>query len=166
MNIASGRYQEDYPESYKKDAQLEDEIGQTLANASAHRMLQREQRLVVGERRPLTQHELDSEYSYIKARLFGETAGFELYDKKSDKFDQVYRDSVDEISEMWLEKYEDRFGREPPVGLAEYAYPMMGVKLEERIKMLQALDAEYRRISDDLKTNTEYLAIPKGLYRS
>lgn len=172
-NVVTGRYQEDYPESYKKDVKLEDEFGQSTALAISESLTQRgAERLTAfaqsGRRiRALTQVQLDEEFEYIKWRLFGDTAGLELYEEESEDFDEVFRDCSDEIAALWLEKYEDRFGREPPVGLMDYSYPMMGIKLEDRMRFRRALDSEYKRLSSECRArdNATFYSVPKGIFR-
>ena len=51
-------------------------------------------------------------YEYVKTRLFGDRVGSKLYEKASEDFEEVFRDSVDEVAYRWLEKYKERFDRE------------------------------------------------------
>lgn len=172
-NVVTGRYQENYPESYKKDVTLEDDFGQSTALANSESLMQRgaERSAAFAQSgiriSALTQAQLDEEFEYIKWRLFGDTAGLEMYEEESEDFDEVFRDCSDEIAALWLEKYEDRFDREPPVGLMEYSYPMMGIKPEDRMRFQQVLDSEYKRLSSECRARDEatFYSVPKGIFR-
>lgn len=171
-NVVTGRFQEDYPESYKKDAELQSEQEQSKALALTTGLLQREAARValVAQSGPLvglSRGQLDAEYDYVKWRLFGDAAGFDLYDAASEDHNEIFRDCVDEVSEAWFDRYADRFGRDPPVGLVEYSYPMMGVALEKRRHIEGVLEAEYERLRRERRQVDDAIfhSIPKGLFR-
>ncbi|KAJ8598617.1 hypothetical protein CTAYLR_003038 [Chrysophaeum taylorii] len=170
-SVVTGRYQEDYPESYKKDVRLESEEESSRSMAVAEGMLERGARraaaLATAEVRALTPAEVAAEYEYCTWRLFGETPGLEVYEEGSDEFDEVFRDSVDEVAALWVDTYNERFGREPPVGVVGYAYPMRGVSLADRVRFRQALDAEYARLrASSPQEDFGFLSVPKGLTRN
>ncbi|KAJ1457084.1 hypothetical protein M885DRAFT_516189 [Pelagophyceae sp. CCMP2097] len=170
-SVVTGHFQEDYPESYKsKGVRLESEVRAEQAVQESLALLATNQRTALPAEalKCLTLEELSRERSYVEERLFGNAVGQDLYDKKSPDFDEVFKDSVDEIAAVWLTKYNDRFGREPPCGLVDYAFPMAAVDLAHRRRIEAAVDVAYAKAESNAKKHAEetgFLAVPKGLRR-
>ena len=184
-SLVTGQFQEDYPESYLRDGvALEAAVVSSQSSALARRMGKEALSLRERQRQPdvsLTVEQLRREYAWIEARLFGPAVGLELYEEKSDRYDVVYRDSVDEVCEQWRERFEERFGRDPPLDLVDYIYPRRDLDDNDRKRIRLALQKEFDRLSaiadekqkqEEAKKNQwraeeadQWLAVPKGLYR-
>ena len=177
-NHVSDRYAEDYPESYKAAGGVtpEDTQQATLVGQMEHLVADLDRRATL--RAPtdqlsyLTSKQLDEEYAWIVKRLFdNRDPGRRLYEEKSRDFDQVYRDSADEVSMQFLGAYKERFGREPPQTLVEYAFPLMGASSERRNEVRAALDAAYQRLRAEALTREAsaegvFLVCPRGLRKA
>ena len=184
-NVVTGRFQEDYPQSYKdaegSDLHVETEEEQQ-ARAASSLVAIFEKRVAMRAARckhpkdleHVSVAQLDFEYSYVKNRIFGEKIGANFYDPDHDEFDEVYTDSVDEISMLWLEVYKERYDREPPVSLVEYAFPMKGVSKAKRQKIEDALERAYDRLrtaavareAEHKPRDGVFLSCPKGVSRA
>jgi len=179
-SVVTGKFQEDYPESYaaQSGVVLEDDVLSSRSGLLSQRLSEVAvaRRGVAAPPRALTEAELRAEYEWIRQRLFGPMVGVELYEEQSDDFDPVYRDSVDEIAELWRDKFEARFGREPPIDLVDYVYPRRTLDEEDRDRLRKVLDAEYHRLLNERrgrgdhdehnkKRDSPFLAIPKGISR-
>ena len=103
-----------------------------------------------------------------------ETQNFRLAEQgieKSRDFDQFYRDSADEISMQFLGAYKERFGREPPQTLVEYAFPLMDASSSRKDEVRAALDAAYSRlraaaVEREAPSEGVFLACPRGLRKA
>ena len=184
-NVVTGRFQEDYPQSYKdaegSDLHVETEEEQQ-ARAASSLVAIFEKRVAMRAARckhpkdleHVSVAQLDFEYSYVKNRIFGEKIGANFYDPDHDEFDEVYTDSVDEISMLWLEVYKERYDREPPVSLVEYAFPLKGVSKAKQAKIRDTLESAYARlraeaVARELATKPRedvFLACPKGISKA
>ena len=184
-NVVTGRFQEDYPETYKNaegsELCVETEEEQQAKAASALVGIFEKRVAARGDRclhpkdlQHVSVAQLDFEYDYIRARLFGEPIGVNLYNPDHEEFDEVYTDSVDEISMLWLEVYKERYDREPPVSLVEYAFPMKGVSKAKRQKIEDALERAYDRLrtaavareAEHKPRDGVFLSCPKGVSRA
>ena len=184
-NVVTGRFQEDYPETYKNaegsELCVETEEEQQAKAASALVGIFEKRVAARGDRclhpkdlNHVSVAQLDFEYDYIRARLFGEPIGVNLYNPDHEEFDEVYTDSVDEISMLWLEVYKERYDREPPVSLVEYAFPMKGVSKAKRQKIEDALERAYDRLrtaavareAEHKPRDGVFLSCPKGVSRA
>ena len=97
--------------------------------------------------------------------------GRRLYEDKSRDFDQYYRDSADEVSMQFLNAYKERFGREPPQTLVEYAFPLMDASSTRKREVRAALDAAYQRlraaaVAREVSSEGVFLACPRGLRKA
>ena len=184
-NVVTGRFQEDYPQSYKdaegSDLHVETEEEQQ-ARAASSLVAIFEKRVAMRAARckhpkdleHVSVAQLDFEYSYIKNRIFGEKIGANFYDPDHEEFDEVYTDSVDEISMLWLEVYKERYDREPPVSLVEYAFPLKGVSKAKQAKIRDTLDSAYARLRAEAVARERankpregvFLACPKGISKA
>ena len=114
----------------------------------------------------------DENLAWITKRLFdNRDPGRSLYEEKSRDFDQFYRDSADEVSMQFLNAYKERFGREPPQTLAEYAFPLMGASSTRKDEVRAALDAAYSRlraaaVEREAPSEGVFLACPRGLRKA
>ena len=162
-SLVSRKFQEDYPESYKKDVVFESD---ELAAASGALATQLSEQLIeVGPPfKGLTPDQLKAEYEWLTQRLFGPAVGLEYYEATSDEFDDVFKDSVDEIASLWREKFHFRFGRDPPIDLVDYVYPRRDLDEDDRRRLRKAIDDEYHRLLQIAKQDT-FLTIPKGITR-
>ena len=177
-NHVSDRYAEDYPESYKAAGGVtpEDTQQATLVGQMEHLVADLDRRATL--RAPtdqlsyLTSKQLDEEYAWIVKRLFdNRDPGRSLYEEKSRDFDQVYRDSADEVSMQFLGAYKERFGREPPQTLVEYAFPLRDASSSRREEVRAALDAAYQRLRSEALTREAlsegvFLSCPRGLRKA
>ena len=173
-----GRYAEDYPESYRAAGGVPDEVEQQAAVVGQMENLVADLDRRASLRAPteqlshLTSQQLDEEYAWITRRLFGDRdPGRRLYEEKSRDFDQFYRDSADEISMQFLGAYKERFGREPPQTLAEYAFPLRDASSSRREEVRAALDAAYDRLRSEALTREAssegaFLVCPRGLRKA
>ena len=177
-NHVSDRYAEDYPESYKaaggvtpEDAQQATLVGQ-MENLVADLDKRASLRAPTDQLSCLTSKQLDEEYAWIVRRLFdNRDPGRRLYEEKSRDFDQYYRDSADEVSMQFLNAYKERFGREPPQTLVEYAFPLRDASSERRQEVRAALDAAYQRLRAEALTREAssegvFLSCPRGLRKA
>ncbi|KAH8066971.1 hypothetical protein JL721_7966 [Aureococcus anophagefferens] len=170
-NVVTGRFQEDYPETYKNaegsELCVETEEEQQAKAASA----------LVGifEKRVAARGDRSTSSTTTSARgSSGEPIGVNLYNPDHEEFDEVYTDSVDEISMLWLEVYKERYDREPPVSLVEYAFPMKGVSKAKRQKIEDALERAYDRLrtaavareAEHKPRDGVFLSCPKGVSRA
>ena len=177
-NRAMGRYAEDYPESYRAAGGVPDEVEQQAAVVGQMENLVADLDRRATLRAPtehlsyLTSAQLDEEYAWIVKRLFdNRDPGRKLYEEKSRDFDQFYRDSADEVSMQFLGAYKERFGREPPQTLVEYAFPLMGASSERRNEVRAALDAAYERLRAEASKREApsagvFLSCPRGLRKA
>ncbi|KAH8065284.1 hypothetical protein JL720_12889 [Aureococcus anophagefferens] len=115
--------------------------------------------------------QLDFEYDYIRARLFGEPIGVNLYNPDHEEFDEVYTDSVDEISMLWLEVYK-RYDREPRYR-SWSRVPDEGRVKAKRQKIEDALERAYDRPDGGRRARGRaqardgvFLSCPKGVSRA
>ena len=177
-NHVSDRYAEDYPESYKaaggvtpEDTQQTKLVGQMetlVADLDRRATL----RAPTEQLSHLTSPQLDEEYAWIVKRLFDDRdPGRRLYEDKSRDFDQYYRDSADEVSMQFLHAYKERFGREPPQTLVEYAFPLMGASSSRKDEVRAALDAAYQRLraaalKREALAEGVFLVCPRGLRKA
>ena len=174
-NRVNERFAEDYPESYKAAGGVtpEDVQQTTLVGQMEHLVADLDRRASL--RAPtdqlsyLTSKQLDEEYAWIVRRLFGDRdPGRKLYEDKSRDFDQYYRDSADEVSMQFLNAYKERFGREPPQTLVEYAFPLRDASSTRKDEVRAALDAAYQRLraaalAHEAPAEGVFLACPRGL---
>ena len=177
-NRAMGRYAEDYPESYRAAGGVPDEVEQQAAVVGQMENLVADLDRRASLRAPtehlshLTSQQLDEEYAWITRRLFdNRDPGRRLYEEKSRDFDQVYRDSADEVSMQFLNAYKERFGREPPQTLVEYAFPLRDASSSRREEVRAALDAAYDRLRSEALTREAssegvFLVCPRGLRKA
>ena len=91
--------------------------------------------------------------------------------EKSRDFDQFYRDSADEVSMQFLGAYKERFGREPPQTLVEYAFPLMDASSSRKDEVRAALDAAYSRLRSEASKREAsaegvFLVCPRGLRKA
>ena len=177
-NEVNERFAEDYPESYRaaggvtpEDTQQAKLVGQMetlVADLDKRASL----RAPTDQLSHLTSAQLDEEYAWITKRLFDHSdPGRRLYEDKSRDFDQYYRDSADEISMQFLNAYKERFGREPPQTLAEYAFPLMDASSSRREEVRAALDAAYDRLraaalKREASAEGVFLVCPRGLRKA
>ena len=177
-NHVSDRYAEDYPESYRaaggvtpEDVKQTKLVGQ-MENLVADLDRRATLRAPTEHLSHLTPQQLDEEYAWIVKRLFDNSdPGRRLYEEKSRDFDQYYRDSADEVSMQFLNAYKERFGREPPQTLAEYAFPLMDASSERRKEVRAALDAAYSRLraaalAREASSEGVFLVCPRGLRKA
>ena len=180
-NQVNERFAEDYPESYKaadglrgvtpEEAQQTKLVGQ-MENLVADLDRRASLRAPTDRLSYLTAAQLDEEYAWITRRLFdNRDPGRRLYEEKSRDFDQFYRDSADEVSMQFLNAYKERFGREPPQTLVEYAFPLMDASSERRQEVRAALDAAYQRlraaaVAREAPSEGVFLACPRGLRKA
>ena len=177
-NQVNERFAEDYPESYRaaggvtpEDVQQKTLVGQ-MENLVADLDKRASLRTPTDRLSHLTSKQLDEEYAWIVKRLFADRdPGRRLYEEKSRDFDQYYRDSADEISMQFLNAYKERFGREPPQTLVEYAFPLMDASSERRQEVRAALDAAYQRlraaaVEREAPSEGVFLACPRGLRKA
>ena len=177
-NQVNDRYAEDYPATYRaaggvtpEDTQQAQLVGQ-MENLVADLDKRASLRTPTDQLSHLTSKQLDEEYAWIVKRLFGDRdPGRRLYEDKSRDFDQFYRDSADEVSMQFLNAYKERFGREPPQTLVEYAFPLMDASSERRDEVRAALDAAYQRLRAEALTREAsaegvFLACPRGLRKA
>ncbi|KAH8050921.1 hypothetical protein JL721_11268 [Aureococcus anophagefferens] len=162
-NVVTGRFQEDYPETYKNaegsELCVETEEEQQAKAASALVGIFEKRVAARGDRclhpkdlQHVSVAQLDFEYDYIRARLFGEPIGVNLYNPDHEEFDEVYTDSVDEISMLWLE----------------------GVSKAKRQKIEDALERAYDRLrtaavareAEHKPRDGVFLSCPKGVSRA
>jgi hypothetical protein len=177
-NRAMGRYAEDYPESYKAAGGVPDEVEQHAAVVGQMENLVADLDKRASLRAPtehlsyLTSTQLDEEYAWIVKRLFDHRdPGRRLYEEKSRDFDQFYRDSADEVSMQFLGAYKERFGREPPQTLVEYAFPLRDASSSRKDEVRAALDAAYERLRSEALTREAssegvFLVCPRGLRKA
>ena len=174
-NRVNERFAEDYPESYRAaggatpaDAQQATLVGQMetlVADLDRRATL----RAPTEQLSHLTSPQLDEEYAWITRRLFDHSdPGRRLYEEKSRAFDQYYRDSADEVSMQFLHAYKERFGREPPQTLVDYAFPFMDASSARKEEVRAALDAAYSRLraaalTREAPSEGVFLACPRGL---
>ena len=171
------RFAEDYPETYKaaggvtpEEAQQTKLVGQ-MENLVADLDRRATLRAPTEHLSHLTSQQLDEEYAWITRRLFdNRDPGRSLYEEKSRDFDQFYRDSADEISMQFLNAYKERFGREPPQTLVEYAFPLRDASSSRREEVRAALDAAYSRLRSEALTREAsdgvFLSCPRGLRKA
>ena len=177
-NHVSDRYAEDYPESYRaaggvtpEDVQQKTLVGQ-MENLVADLDKRASLRAPTDQLSYLTSQQLDEEYAWITRRLFNtRDPGRRLYEDKSRDFDQYYRDSADDISMQFLNAYKERFGREPPQTLVEYAFPLMDASDSRKREVRAALDAAYSRLraaalTREAPSEGVFLACPRGLRKA
>ena len=177
-NHVSDRYAEDYPATYKaaggvtpEDVQQATLVGQ-MENLVADLDRRATLRAPTDQLSYLTSAQLDEEYAWIVKRLFDHRdPGRRLYEDKSRDFDQYYRDSADEVSMQFLNAYKERFGREPPQTLVEYAFPLMDASSTRKDEVRAALDAAYQRLRAAALTREApaegvFLACPRGLRKA
>ena len=177
-NHVSDRYAEDYPESYRaaggvtpEDVQQKTLVGQ-MENLVADLDKRASLRAPTDQLSYLTSQQLDEEYAWITRRLFNtRDPGRRLYEDKSRDFDQYYRDSADDISMQFLNAYKERFGREPPQTLVEYAFPLMDASSTRKDEVRAALDAAYQRLRNaaverEAPSEGVFLACPRGLRKA
>ena len=177
-NQVSDRYAEDYPATYKaaggvtpEDTQQAKLVGQ-MENLVADLDKRASLRTPTEHLSHLTSQQLDEEYAWITRRLFDDRdPGRRLYEDKSRDFDQYYRDAADEVSMQFLNAYKERFGREPPQTLVEYAFPLMDASSERRKEVRAALDAAYQRlraaaVAREAPSEGVFLACPRGLRKA
>ena len=177
-NRVNERFAEDYPESYRAAGGVtpEDTQQATLVGQMEHLVADLDRRATL--RAPtehlshLTSQQLDEEYAWITRRLFDDRdPGRRLYEDKSRDFDQFYRDAADEVSMQFLNAYKERFGREPPQTLVEYAFPLMDATSERRKEVRAALDAAYQRlraaaVAREAPSEGVFLVCPRGLRKA
>ena len=180
-NQVNERFAEDYPESYKaadglrgvtpEEAQQTKLVGQ-MENLVADLDRRASLRAPTERLSHLTSAQLDEEYAWITRRLFdNRDPGRSLYEEKSRDFDQFYRDSADEVSMQFLGAYKERFGREPPQTLVEYAFPLRDASSSRKEEVRAALDAAYQRLRSEALTREAssegvFLACPRGLRKA
>ena len=177
-NQVNERFAEDYPASYKaaggvtpEDTQQATLVGQ-MENLVADLDRRATLRAPTDQLSYLTSTQLDEEYAWIVKRLFGDRdPGRRLYEEKSRDFDQVYRDSADEVSMQFLGAYKERFGREPPQTLVEYAFPLRGASSSRKDEVRAALDAAYDRLraaalKREASAEGVFLVCPRGLRKA
>ena len=177
-NHVSERFAEDYPASYKaaggvtpEDAQQTKLVGQ-MENLVADLDRRATLRAPTDQLSYLTSAQLDEEYAWIVKRLFdNRDPGRRLYEEKSRDFDQFYRDSADEVSMQFLGAYKERFGREPPQTLVEYAFPLRDASSSRREEVRAALDAAYSRlraaaVEREASSEGVFLVCPRGLRKA
>ena len=177
-NQVNERFAEDYPESYRaaggvtpEDTQQATLVGQ-MENLVADLDKRASLRTPTDRLSHLTSAQLDEEYAWIVKRLFdNRDPGRRLYEEKSRDFDQVYRDSADEISMQFLGAYKERFGREPPQTLVEYAFPLRGASSSRKDEVRAALDAAYSRLraaalTREAPSEGVFLSCPRGLRKA
>ena len=176
-NRVNERFAEDYPETYKAaggvtpgEAQQTKLVGQ-MENLVADLDRRATLRAPTDRLSYLTSQQLDEEYAWITRRLFGNRdPGRRLYEDKSRDFDQFYRDSADEVSMQFLNAYKERFGREPPQTLVEYAFPLMDASSARKDEVRAALDAAYERLRSEASKREAsegvFLACPRGLRKA
>ena len=180
-NQVNERFAEDYPESYKAADGLR---GVTPEEAQQTKLVGQMENLVADlDRRAtlraptehlshLTSTQLDEEYAWITRRLFDNSdPGRRLYEDKSRDFDQYYRDSADEIAMQFLNAYKERFGREPPQTLVEYAFPLRDASSSRKDEVRAALDAAYSRlraaaVEREAPSEGVFLVCPRGLRKA
>ena len=177
-NQVNERFSEDYPESYKAAGGVtpEDIQQTTLVGAMENLVADLDRRATL--RAPtehlshLTSQQLDEEYAWITRRLFDNSdPGRRLYEDKSRDFDQYYRDSADEVSMQFLNAYKERFGREPPQTLVEYAFPLRDASSTRKDEVRAALEAAYERLraaamEREAPAEGVFLACPRGLRKA
>ena len=177
-NRVNERFAEDYPESYRaaggvtpEDTQQATLVGQ-MENLVADLDRRASLRAPTDQLSYLTSAQLDEEYAWIVKRLFdNRDPGRRLYEDKSRDFDQYYRDSADEVSMQFLNAYKERFGREPPQTLVEYAFPLRDASDSRKREVRAALDAAYQRLRAEALTREApsegvFLACPRGLRKA
>ena len=177
-NQVNERFAEDYPESYRAaggvtpgDAQQAKLVGQ-MEHLVADLDKRASLRTPTEHLPHLTSQQLDEEYAWIVKRLFGDQdPGRRLYEDKSRDFDQYYRDAADEVSMQFLNAYKERFGREPPQTLVEYAFPLMDASSSRKQEVRAALDAAYQRLraaalTREAPSEGVFLACPRGLRKA
>ena len=177
-NQVNERFAEDYPQTYKaaggatpEDVQQKTLVGQ-MENLVADLDRRATLRAPTDRLSYLTSAQLDEEYAWIVKRLFdNRDPGRRLYEDKSRDFDQYYRDSADEVSMQFLNAYKERFGREPPQTLVEYAFPLMDASSSRKREVRAALDAAYQRLRAAALTREApaegvFLACPRGLRKA
>ena len=177
-NRVNERFAEDYPESYKaaggvtpEDTQQATLVGQ-MENLVADLDKRASLRTPTDRLSHLTSAQLDEEYAWIVKRLFdNRDPGRRLYEDKSRDFDQYYRDAADEISMQFLNAYKERFGREPPQTLVDYAFPLMGASSTRKDEVRAALDAAYQRLraaalTREASAEGVFLVCPRGLRKA
>jgi len=177
-NHVSDRYAEDYPESYKaaggvtpedaQQAKLVCQMETLVADLDRRASLQ----VPTEQLSHLTSQQLDEEYAWVVKRLFDtRDPGRRLYEDKSRDFDQYYRDAADEVSMQFLNAYKERFGREPPQTLVEYAFPLMDASSSRKDEVRAALDAAYQRlraaaVAREAPSEGVFLSCPRGLRKA
>lgn len=75
---------------------------------------------------------------------------------------------------LWLDCYKERYDREPPVSLAEYAFPMKGISKAKQDKIMSTIDAVYERLREaalvrefqDKPKDDVFFCCPKGLSKA
>lgn len=174
-NAVLGRYNEDYPETYKdagglsghtdEDKQQHVLVGQ-MEGMAADLGRRAALRASTEDLTHLTTKELEEEHTYIVRRLFGGDPGRALY--QGVEMDQLYTDSADEVAMQFLQSYKERFGREPPQTLVEYAFPLLDASESRRKKVRAALDAAYARLraaaqAREARPAGVFLACPAGI---
>lgn len=182
-NVVTGRFHEDYPESYKNaegdelcvetEEDLQAKAASSLVAIFEKRVALRSARCKhPRDLKHVSVAQLDFEYDYVVNRFFGEKIGADLYDEDHEEFDDLYKDSVDEISILWLETYKERYDREPPVHYVEYAFPLKGVSVAKQTHWRETLDAAYARLralaldresATNDATRGNFLSCPKGI---
>ena len=177
-NQVNERFAEDYPETYKaaggvtpEEAQQTKLVGQ-MENLVADLDRRATLRAPTDQLSYLTSAQLDEEYAWIVKRLFdNRDPGRRLYEERSRDFDQFYRDSADEVSMQFLNAYKERFGREPPQTLVEYAFPLRDASSSRKDEVRAALDAAYQRLRAEALTREAsaegvFLVCPRGLRKA
>ena len=177
-NRVNERFAEDYPATYRAaggvtpgDAQQAKLVGQ-MENLVSDLDKRASLRTPTEHLSHLTSQQLDEEYAWIVKRLFDNSdPGRRLYEDKSRDFDQYYRDAADEVSMQFLNAYKERFGREPPQTLVEYAFPLMDASSERKDEVRAALDAAYQRlraaaVEREAPSEGVFLACPRGLRKA
>ena len=72
---------------------------------------------------------------------------------------------------QFLNAYKERFGREPPQTLVEYAFPLRDASASRREEVRAALDAAYSRLRSEALTREAssegvFLVCPRGLRKA
>ena len=72
---------------------------------------------------------------------------------------------------QFLNAYKERFGREPPQTLVEYAFPLMDASSSRKREVRAALDAAYSRlraaaVEREAPPEGVFLSCPRGLRKA